>query len=332
MVIGEGSAGFASNASEGIFGDIHQKAFSSVKEVYTSAQIPKCPNNCPENTKIYRDGLRYNEDGSITQRWKCNHCGLRFSDKALKRDISLTNSCQICAKGAKNLHVPTRKHVGAGVLTDETKAAIKIFEGWLRKEGYSESRYPNNIKTLVYLGANLSDPEDVKKKLGDHPIKDGAKLQYVYAYDAFVKMNHWTWEPPRCKQEETIPFIPEESELDQLIAATQSRRMATYLQTLKETFADPGEGLKIDRKDVSGNYITINHPVKGHRPRTLEVSNKLIAMLNSLPNDGTERFFNTSYNLMCNSYIKMRKRVAEATKNERINYIELRTFRHWGGT
>ncbi len=107
--------------------------------------------------------------------------------------------------------------------------------------------------------------------------------------------------------------------------------MAAYLQTLKETFADPGEGLEIERRDISGNTITINHPVKGHRPRVLQVSNKLIAMINSLPNN-SDLVFNTTYHSMCDSYIRLKRRVAQATKNERINYIELRTFRHWGGT
>jgi integrase len=108
-------------------------------------------------------------------------------------------------------------------------------------------------------------------------------------------------------------------------------RLALYLQTLKETFTDPGEGLAIERKDVAGNVITINHPVKDHRPRALEVSNKCIAMLNMLPND-SERIFNTKYSIMCDAFVRLRKRVAAKTKNDRINYIELRSFRHWGGT
>jgi hypothetical protein len=38
-------------------------------------------------------------------------------------------------------------------------------------------------------------------------------------------------ERPVYRQEEIIPFIPEEAELDQLIAAAHSKRMAAYLQT-----------------------------------------------------------------------------------------------------
>ncbi len=61
--------------------------------------------------------------------------------------------------------------------------------------------------------------------------------------------------------------------------------MATYLQTLKEAFADPSEALKLRWIDVdfSNNVITINNSVKGHRPRQMTVSYKLIAMLNTLP-------------------------------------------------
>ncbi|MCJ7425022.1 hypothetical protein MUP01_12260, partial [Candidatus Bathyarchaeota archaeon] len=71
------------------------------------------------------------------------------------------------------------------------------------------------------------------------------------------------------------------------ISSCQSKQMAAYLQTLKETFADPGEALKLRWIDVnaSNNTITINRPVKGHNPRQLKVSNKLIAMLNTLPKD-----------------------------------------------
>jgi len=203
---------------------------------------------------------------------------------------------------------------------------------YLEKEGYSEeTRYPNNLKTLVKLGANLLDPESVKAVLGRHNIKNGAKLQYVYAYSAFLKMLKISWEPPKYRQEETLPFIPDESELDQLISACRSKRMAAYLQCLKETFADPGEALRLRWIDISGNIVTINRPVKGHLHRQLEVSNKLISMLDALPKK-SERIFPTTYNVMFSCYDRVRKRAAELQKNPRLLSIELRTFRHWGGT
>jgi len=83
--------------------------------------------------------------------------------------------------------------------------------------------------------------------------------------------------------------------------------------------------------DVSGNIVTINRPVKRHNPRQLQISNKLLAMLNELPKT-SERIFPTTYNSLFCSYSKVRKRAAHIQKNPRLLSIELRTFRHWGGT
>jgi integrase len=213
-----------------------------------------------------------------------------------------------------------------------TSNCIFLFLAYLEKEGYAEETcYPSVLRKLVQLGANLHDPESVKAAIGRHKVKDGTKIQYVYAYAAFAKMLKITWELPKYTQEEILPFVPDEKELDQLIASCRSKRMATYLQCLKETYADPGEALRLRWIDVTGNIVTINRPVKGHLPRQLEVSNKLIAMLNSLPKT-SERIFPTSYGVMENCYVRLRKRVAELQKNPRLLAIELRTFRHWGGT
>jgi len=46
----------------------------------------------------------------------------------------------------------------------------------------------------------------------------------------------------------------------------------------------------------------------------------------------SERLFPTSYNVMFSCYDKVRKRTAELQRNPRLLSIELRTFRHWGGT
>jgi len=89
--------------------------------------------------------------------------------------------------------------------------------------------------------------------------------------------------------------------------------------------------LRIRRIDVNGNIITINFPVKGHYPGAIKVSSRLIAMLNSLPPE-SERFFPTTYTVMSSNYIRMRKRCAAMQQNPRLTAIELRSFRHWGGS
>jgi len=107
--------------------------------------------------------------------------------------------------------------------------------------------------------------------------------------------------------------------------------MTAFLQTLKETMADPSEALRLGWIDINGNVIIINKPVKGHYPRSIQVSNNLISMLNSLPKN-SERIFPTSYINMARSYRTMRKQIARKLNNPRILKISLVTFRHWGAT
>jgi integrase len=244
-------------------------------------------------------------------------------------------------RGAKNLaEVETRKQeraAGATKTDSETiKGLMAQYMAWLEKEGYYEgSRYPGLIRQLIRSGANLLDPETIKTAISKQQRwKDGTKILAVYAYDIMAKhILKIEWTRPKYTQEEILPFIPEESELDQLIAACKSRRMASYLQTLKETFADPGEALRLRWIDFSDkdSVITINKPVKRHSPRQLKISSKLVAMLNGLPKT-SELIFPTTYRAVCKSFMRIRRRVAHNTSNPRIQSIKLNTFRHWGAT
>jgi len=234
------------------------------------------------------------------------------------------------------VEVESRTEKRAAGATEPDQATVKgliaQFAYWLEKEG-KEKTYLNRIKSLANKGANLLDPEDVKAVIGKQTYKKATKVLDVYAYDAFAKMLGIQWTPPQYKQEEILPFIPDEAELDALIASCKSRRMGSFLQTLKETFADPGEALKLRwiDIDVSHNIITINGTVKGHRPRQLQVSNKLIAMLNRLPKK-SEYVFPTRYRNMVQIYMVFRRRTADRLQNPRLLKISFNTFRHWGAT
>lgn len=331
-----------------------EKGVQSTAEYFVADASAQIPSSCPEcgSSNVWRDGLR----GEV-QRWLCRGCGFRFSQKpvsdgkeqALNTGSNVPLERQICVSETKNLEPATeikpvagdmekalKKKIGFGrknsSVSCEVRALVAVYEGWLEKEGYSgESHYPNDVLRLAGLGADLHDPESVKVAIGRLKVRDGTKLQYVYAYDCLAKMLKVQWMKPRYKQEEIIPFVPDESELDQLVASCRSRRMAAYLQCLKETFADPGEALRIEWRDISGNVVSINHPVKDHLPRQLDVSNKLVAMLNCLPKESA-RVFPTTYGTMFSCYSLVRKRMAEVQKNPRFLEIELRSFRHWGGT
>jgi len=303
---------------------------------------PRPPRRCPEcgSAKLWRDGLRYLSDGGGVQRWLCRNCGYRFSlsqaEEGLNSPFSKHVKRRVCvslARGAKNLAEKPLKEGLAGATADSktVKGLVLQYEFWLEKEGYSAS-YLDRIRQVVRKGANLLDPENVKKVIGQQRWRDGTKMLTVCAYDVMVKHVLKTeWKRPKYKQEEILPFIPKESELDQLIAACRSKRMAAYLQTLKETYADPTEALRIRWIELSGNVLTINHPVKGHNCGQYKISNKLVSMLNNLPKK-SERIFPTTYKTTVGSYHKIRNRLAQNTQNPRLLSIKLTTFRHWGGT
>jgi integrase len=302
---------------------------------------------------LYKDGFRRLGNGDEVQRNLCRDCGYRFSEKPLQKNhecsINIPNtllfSSQICAElEAKNLVFAQKTKICAGdkqphkpakPLPPDAADLITQLMAWLEKECYAhENSYPTFLRSLVRQGANLHDPENVKEVIGKMKCKNGTKMLYSYAYKALADMLKIPFERPKnLKQEDFDPYIPDESELDALINAALTKRMATYLQTLKETFADPGEALRIKWIDVNekNSTVKINYPVKGHNARTLEVSNKLIAMLNALPKT-SGLVFPIKYSSMLNTYVRLRKRVAELQQNPRIQSVELRSFRHWGGT
>jgi len=258
-----------------------------------------------------------------------------FADYNRERQVRATKTTEVI-----NLTevAESRQEKAAGATkpdAETVKGLITQYAYWLEKEGYYEkSRYLGLIRQLVKLGVNLFDPESVKATIARQRWKNGTRILAVYAYDIMAtKILHVEWTRPKYTQEETLPFIPEEAELDQLIAACRSRRMAAYLQTLKETFADPGEALRLRWIDFSAkdNTITINKPVKRHSPRQLQISNKLATMLNALPRN-SKCIFPTTYRAVCKGFQRIKRRVASNIENPRLLSITLRTFRHWGAT
>jgi len=294
---------------------------------------------CPEcsSESAFKDGKRKLSNGETTQRYICRICGYRYTFPSSLNAINANSRIsQIGTVLVKNLASAqeTRTCARDEKLSADAKGIHAQLLAYLEKEGYcGESEYPNLNKRLAVLGADLRNPESVKEVIGKMKVKDGMKRQYCYAYNAVATMLKITWEMPDYKQEDIIPFIPDESELDALINASRSKRLATYLQALKETFGDPSEVLRIEWIDIreKEQIININHPVKGHLPRPLQVSNKLLSMISCLPKDN-KRVFPCKYSSISNTYSRMRKRLSETQKNPRLLSIELRTFRHWGGT
>jgi integrase/predicted RNA-binding Zn-ribbon protein involved in translation (DUF1610 family) len=300
---------------------------------------------CPEcgGTRLYRDGLRYLSSGEAVQRWLCRTCGYRFSKTVL-------NSCRTKngsdAHGKKVLAVEVQREIekreAAGATeasqrsqTADIKGKLVEFAWWLKKQGYAEATIVDRcrlLKTLVNKGANLMNPESVKEVIAAQKWSEGRKEFAVDAYSSFLKMVGLEWQPPRYKRIQKLPFIPTETEIDQLIAGC-SFRTGTFLQLLKETGMRPGEALKLQWIDVDENNNTVRvAPEKGSNPRMFRISNALMERLKSLPKTNSFVFGGIKLKSLQKRFQEQRKRIALKLRNPRLLKISFVTLRHWKAT
>ncbi|MDI9578950.1 MAG: site-specific integrase [Candidatus Bathyarchaeia archaeon] len=297
----------------------------------------ECP-NC-HSRKNWKDGFRDTSCRSV-QRLICRDCGYRFSDKSYK-DSLLNENRQLCAQlEAKKLDAATETKTVAGEYSTQLKVDSKILEHawWLQKNGRSETTIESRVKllkTLVKRGANLNDPETVKDVIAKQTWCAGRKNNASDAYSAYLKMVGGKWEKPQYKTVRKLPFIPKETEIDQLIAGC-SKRMATFLQMLKETGARCGEiwWLKWEDIDFESKVVSIT-PEKNSNPRTIRLSLKLLEMLQRLPKAYGNRVFSFSDMRVDHhglSLSRQRKRIANKLNNPRLLKIHFHTFRYWRGT
>ena len=326
--------------------------------------------HCPEcgSTKLFRDGFRYPANGQPVQRWLCRNCGFRFSEKRknLKTKRDNNNKRQVCVAGSN----PASKNLAKAVLalteTDgrttsgqagaaapnqttqsqaDVKGEILDFAWWLKKNGYSEATirtWTSALKTLVFFGANLNEPEHVKQTLVYIKCVKGKnkgaswsekrKRDAIMAYTAFLKKHGKTWEPPHCNIARKIPFIPLEQELDALIAGC-GKKTSTFLQLLKETGMRAGEAASLKWTDIDfqNRVITLNTPEKHGNPRMFNISGKLLEMLNRLPKT-SEKVFPCTLQSLKTTFTKSRTRVASKLQNPRLLKVTFHTFRHWKAT
>jgi len=188
------------------------------------------------------------------------------------------------------------------------------------------------LKCLIKLGANLNDPEHVKKLIANDNWKDSYKAALTSAYSSFAEMVGIEWKPPIYKPTQKLPFVPHEKEIDALIAGC-GKKVATSLQLLKETAMRSGESWNLEWTDIDNENHTVTcTPEKHGNPRQFKVSGTLIAMLNTLPKTGTKVFGDTSLIAHRNNFTHQRKRIAQKLQNPRILKISFHTLRHWKAT
>jgi integrase len=294
---------------------------------------------CPDchSKRIWRDGIRETRNVCV-QRFLCRDCYYRFSESpSLSADSFNMAARQVCVtlRGAKNLATATEIKTVAGDLNPDIKGRIIEYLWHLKKQGRRPNTQLAHHKVLHRLakhGANLFDPESVKETIANENVGESTKLQCVGIYTVFAQYFKLSWTPPIYKPIRKIPFIPTETEIDQLTAGFR-KRLATFLQILKETGARCGEVWKLKWTDLNGNILTINNPEKNSLPRQLKISDRLVTMLQSLPKKD-KRIFGPSENLnnFRGNYAKKRRTIARTLCNPRIERITFHTFRHFCAT
>ncbi|MGB9854454.1 MAG: tyrosine-type recombinase/integrase [Candidatus Bathyarchaeales archaeon] len=304
--------------------------------------------SCPEcgSTRLYRDGLRYQlADGSTVQRWLCRNCGFRFTDpsKVSKTKNSHTYENGAHQKAAKLLVEAEKqcekREAGATETTQQADVKGKIVEYCfhMQKQGYSVFTihlHRNALKILAERGADLLNPDSVKEVIAKQKWSENRRRNVINAYDSFAKHVGLTWEKPYCKaRTQKLPFIPTEAELDTLIAGS-NRKLACFLELLKETAMRCGEAKRLKWTDIDfeRGVIRLNEPEKGSLPRMWKVSQKLIGMLNHLPRKSQKVFGDGPINSLKTMFLRTRKTLAFKLQNPRLLNISFHTFRHWRAT
>ncbi len=238
--------------------------------------------------------------------------------------------------------VETRIEIAQRESTTSLHGTLVDYAWKMKKRGLAEETIKHRIyrlNVLIRKGADLQSPDSVETILATEPWKPANKSFFVRAYQSFTKTYSIPWTPIRVKCESKQPFIPLESEIDQLIAKC-GKRTATFLQVLKDTGARCGEikSLKWTDIDDPKRAIRINDPEKGSNSRTVQVTPKTIAMLNALPKRsiyvfspvGTEK--PPRIRSMQSIFARQRNNLAVKIQNPRLKQIHFHTLRHWKAT
>jgi integrase len=211
---------------------------------------------------------------------------------------------------------------------------------WMQKQGYRHSTVKYCVQALKSIArrANLLRPESAKSYLASAEISESRKAKLTEDLARFYAYKHIPFDKPNYKRIEKLPFIPLEVEVDQLISGC-SRKVATYLQLIKETGIRAGEAWNLKWTDLAPEQRTVNIvPEKNSNPRQPKISAQLVSMLNALPKRHKLIFRNpnidplTSMEAFRRIFAAQRSRVAQKLQNPRIDRITSKTLRHYKAT
>ena len=238
---------------------------------------------------------------------------------------------------------PPHQTIGPPVCP-ENNARILEHALWLQREAYRPSTIRGAIKNLkaIARGANLLNPESVKSFIAKAGYGENNRDKVIGDVNRFYRSLKVSWYRPLSRRVETLPFIPQESEIDQLIGGL-GPKLSVFTRLVKETGARPCEIFQLKWMDVDNVASTINiTPEKGSRPRKPRISSNTLAGIMALrcnlkvcPRNGVFVFHvegknvEEQYQNFYRNFGKQRMRIAERLQNPRIRRISFKTLRHW---
>jgi integrase len=194
------------------------------------------------------------------------------------------------------------------------------------------------IKWSRGFKSHLLQPESAKSYLASAQISESRKAKLTEDLVRFYAYKHIPFNKPNYERIEKLPFIPLESEVDQLIACC-SRKVGAVLQLIKETGMRAGEAWNLKWTDLDPEQRTINiSPEKNSNARQPHISTQLVSMLNTLPKRHKLIFRNPDIDPLKSAetfrriFAAQRSRTAKKLQNPRIERITLKTLRHFKAT
>jgi len=208
------------------------------------------------------------------------------------------------------------------------------FGFFLRREGKAMETIEGIIRKVKSIArrVNLNDCEAVKDYIILKECSEAQKEALTNAYDAWVRFKGKKWNKPKFKRESKLPFVPTETEVNQLIAGL-APKVSAFCELLKETGFRPGEAwrLTLDDFDFERGIVTLNVPEKGSSPRQAKISNTLIAMIRRIASP-QGNIWGVTKNALRRSFERRRNLLAEKLQNPNLRKIRLHTFRHFKAT
>ena len=215
----------------------------------------------------------------------------------------------------------------------------KIFNTlWqMKKDGYAEStiRVTGKRLRMIAKTVDLDDPESVKGYVANKNSSNGYKEALCDVYDRYAKYNGLSWSRPRYERDDQPPYVPNEEELNTLIA-NSGPKYAMLLSLLKDTGMRPieAERSRVRWFDFQRGVVNVQTAKKG-KGRTLELKPQTLAMLKryiGVHNLGLNDRIFAKVKTMRRELKNIKARTIKKLQRPNLHRISLYSFRHFFGT